>query len=214
MGCQPIYLFGLDLALTATQRHTTGADTTIYTQSGFDASQQFPEVPGNYAEKVPTHAIGDWQALDARLATWPSELVINVNDRGAWLGNATLVHPDKFAMVPVSADKESALGNLAAPEPLDALTVGAAFEQIRGVGRRELAGVTELRTTLATGGPEVLAATLRPLFADKTLGRAMGGFALKVMPHLMPPIEGDIGFWQGLLDEFEELLRRTTTVQG
>ncbi len=213
LGCAPIYLFGLDLALTATQRHTTDADASIYAQSGFDASQQFPEVPGNYSEKVPTHAIGDWRALDARLAGWPTPLVFNVNDRGARLGNTALLHPAKFTVAAQSFDKASLLDRLAAPEPVDDVTLAVAFDQIRGVGRRERSTVVELRATLESGGPEAAAAAMRPLFAEKTLGRVMGGFALKLMPHLMPPIEGDKIFWRGLIDEFAELLQQAEQVR-
>ncbi len=204
LGCAPIYLFGLDLALTATQRHTSGAEASIYQESGFDAQQQYPEVPGNYAPTVRTHAIGDWRALDRRLAGWPAGLVTNVNDRGAKLGAATLVHPDQFVLSAPPFDR-ARLDRLPAPAaPADA-ALAAALAPLRaagGRGQREIAG---LRQTLATGGPAALAAALRPWFADEATAHTLGAFSLKMMPHLLPPIEGDVAFWSGLLDEAEEL---------
>ena len=51
-----------------TSTSASGVDATIYTDSGFNAQQTFSEVPGNHHATVPTHALDDWRALDARLA--------------------------------------------------------------------------------------------------------------------------------------------------
>ena len=40
---------------------------------------------------------------------------------------------------------------------------------------------------------------------NATLGPTLGAFSLKLMPHLIPPIESDRGLWDSLLREFEEL---------
>ncbi|MBI2510759.1 MAG: DUF115 domain-containing protein [Opitutae bacterium] len=206
LGCAPIFLFGLDLALSGRQRHTGAADASIYVRSGFDAAQEFSKVPGNWEERVSTHAPGDWRALNARLASFPAGSVFNVNDRGARLENATPVRPDAWTPPEACAKAERlallARGGADAPAPAAAT---AALAELRACGRRLLATTPELRRALAARGPEAVAVALRPVLADPAFGRALGGFALKLMPHLLPPTEGDADFWRGLLDEFEAL---------
>jgi hypothetical protein len=161
-------------------------------------------VPGNYAPAVRTHAIGDWRALERRLATWPAGLVTNVNDRGARLGNTTLVHPGQFGLVAPPFDR-ARLDRLPAPVAPADPALAAARGPMHVAGRRGQDEVAALRQTLASSGPAALAAALRPWFADETTAHTLGAFSLKVMPHLLPPIEGDAAFWSGLLDEAEAL---------
>lgn len=213
LGCAPIYLFGLDLALTSTQRHTTSADASIYTHSGFDASQEHPRIPGNYAATVPSHAAGDWHALDARLATWPAGLVHNVNDRGARLGNTTLVPTATFTCTVPALPKASLLAALPAPTPPDAAVLARAFIQVQDAGRRVHEALPAVRGAFTRGGPASAAEALRGLFADRTIGRALGGFALKLMPHLLPPTEGDPATWQIYIDELAALAALAQTVR-
>jgi hypothetical protein len=216
LGCAPLYLFGLDLSLDASEparRHTAYAEPSLYADSGFDAAQRFPEVPGNYAKSVSTHLIDDWRILDARLAGWPVGLVFNVTDRGAWLSNTTLVHPDNFSLPAAAGDKADLLARLGSPDAADPAVVDAAFSQVRETGRRERASVAVLRAELAKGGPPAVAAAFRPLFADKMLGQVLGAFSLKIMPHLMPPLEGDAAFWSSLIEEYAEVLALAETVR-
>lgn len=210
LGCGPIHLLGLDLALApGAQRHTTGADASLYTQSGFDATQAYPEVPGNFAATVPTHVIGDWRALDRRLASWPAGLVVNVTDRGARLGNTTVVHPEKFRW-PDSAPKAGWLGALDTPAtPADEAIVAAALARLQAAGRQATAVLPHLRAALAAGGPATLVPLLRRVLADETTGRMLGAYALKLMPHLLPPVATDDAFWTTQLDELGDLARLT-----
>jgi hypothetical protein len=216
LGCAPIYLFGLDLALDASEparRHTAEAEPALYKDSGFDANQRFPEIPGNYTRTVPSHIVGDWRLLDARLAGWPAGLVYNVTDRGASLSNTTLVHPDNFSLPAPADNKAPMLANLAQCEPTEPIVLEAVFSQLRETGRKESMAISGLRVLLAKGGPPAVAAAFRPLFADKTLGRVLGAFSLKIMPHLMPPLEGDAAFWSLLIEEYAELLALAQTVR-
>ena len=66
LGCSPICLFGMDLAFNSegpVRRHHESVDASVYANSGFNARQQFPRAPGNFAPAVPTHVIGDWRAF-------------------------------------------------------------------------------------------------------------------------------------------------------
>ncbi len=208
LGCAPICLFGMDLALSdagAMQRHHGKVDASLYTQSGFQAQQRFPKIPGNFAHEVPTHVYGDWRALDRRLAGWPPELVWVVTDRGARLQQTRVVRPADLCLPPADIDKEPLLAGLAAPIPTSA--------EVRQQVARKLAGLAEDLTSrtpafprlLERNGPTRLAEALRPLFVAPDIGQMLGAFSLKLLPHLMPPIQPDRAPWRRLLEELDGL---------
>jgi hypothetical protein len=207
LGCAPIWLFGLDLSVDAArpaQRHTAHADPATYRDSGFDPAQPLPTVPGNYSERVPTFALGDWRALSDRLSAWPAGLVFNVTDRGARFGNVTLVPPDQFAPPAPPVEKSAALLRLATPEPAPPAAADA-LALMRAAGRQAGPLIDPLRTTLAANGPAAVAPILRKFFADPANGQIFGAFTFKLLPHLMPPVEGDDACWRALIDEFAAL---------
>jgi hypothetical protein len=215
LGCSPIYLFGLDLALDPAapgSRHNSAADPTVYAASGFDPLQRLPKVPGNFCSGVATHVYGDWQALNRRLSLWPQDLVFNVNDRGARLDNTTLVHPDAFAVTAPAGAKFGPLGRLSPPERVPDAALSSALGSLRRLGETGNASITTFRDVLELGGPEALCIRLRQLFADRDFGRALGSFSMKVMPHLVPPTEDNPAFWSALLDELEELVKTASEV--
>lgn len=207
LGCNPIYLFGLDLAVdpaNQARRHQQDADPALYKNSRYDPTARLPRVPGNYTETVPCFALGDWHDLDVRLAAQTDVTVFNVNDRGARLRGTTLVHPERFSCGPSAAPKAGALAALSPAAPTDKAAL-AALARLGAIGVRCEQALPGLRQALARGGPTGLAEAFRPLLLDPDIGRALGGFALKLMPHLIPPLEGAPEFWQSLLGEFEEL---------
>ena len=122
-------------------------------------------------------------------------------DGAARLGSSNVVHPEQFSRPAPALRKTSLLARLAAAP--DAHT--EIFHRLAALGTRAEAALPGLRRTLATAGPAALAAAFRPLVADPDLGRVLGDFALKLMPHLGPPVAGDAADWQLLLDEFTEL---------
>ncbi len=217
LGCDPIYLFGLDLAVDPSdqaRRHHRDADSALYTKSNYDPTARLPLVPGNYAGTVPCFALGDWRELDARLAARTGVRIFNVNDRGARLRGTTLVHPDRFTLTAPADLKQPRLAALPAAEAEPASA--GVLARIRAVGARGAAAVPALRQVFENGGPAALAAAFPPIMLDAETGRALGAFALKLMPHLVPPIEGEPAFWQSLLAEFEEIaaLARTQGIQS
>jgi hypothetical protein len=211
LGCDPICLFGLDLAVdpaNQARRHQQDADPALYVKSNYDPTVALPRVPGNYAETVPSFALGDWRDLDARLAARTTPQILNVNDRGARLRGTTLVHPNAFALRTPTREKSAALVALSAAASPGS-SADFALGKLRAVGTRCTQAIPNLRRALERGGPVALAAAFPPLVLDPEIGRALGAFALKLMPHLVPPIEGDAAFWQSLLDEFTELTALT-----
>jgi len=204
LGCDPVCLFGMDLAVDEAdpaRRHQRDADPALYINSNYDPAAVLPRVPGNYAETVPCFALGDWRALDARLATSSTGRVVNVTDRGARLRGTTVAHPGAFSLDASPVAKAVPLAALSA-EPA---AHPAPLHRLAALGERAQFALPDLRRALALGGPAALAAAFRPLVVDPELGRALGAYALKLMPHLVPPAEGDPARWQTLLDEFAEL---------
>jgi hypothetical protein len=206
MGCAPICLFGMDLALNEEgRRHHKEVEASIYEKPKFEAEREFPRVPGNFAVEVPTHVIGDWRTLDRRLAGWPEGLVWVVTDRGAKLSNTRVVRPEEFVLPGGGRGKQArleALPKVAAP-PREAMRrVGEKFGQFGG---RLLEWAPSLRKTLETGGAPALAASLRSMFATPENGQILGAYALKLMPHLLPPVEEGGTDWGGIIGELEQL---------
>jgi hypothetical protein len=205
LGCGPIYLFGLDLAVDDSdpaRRHQKDADPALYRASNYDPTVRLPRVPGNYAETVPCFALGDWRALDARLADQAPGRVFNITDRGARLRGTTVIHPGQFTLPAPTAEKGPRLARLTAvPREHPAV-----LTRLAALGARAEAALPVLRRAFAVGGPADLAAAFRPLVTDPELGRALGAFSLKLMPHLVPPTEGDRPFWAGLLEEYAALV--------
>ncbi len=231
LGCDPVYLFGIDLAVDPVhpaRRHQQDANPELYLNSNYDPSAQLPRVPGNYTENVPCFALGDWRALDARLAARTSPTIYNVTDRGARLRGTIVVPPDRFTLSAPTLAKESALAALpdiasatlsggSARErrddsPSATASADAALARLRAAGQRCVAAVPQLRAALARGGPAALANLFPETVIDPDCGRGvLGAFALKLMPHLVPPIEGDTAFWAALLDEYAELAHLAAT---
>ena len=205
LGCSPIYLFGLDLAVDDTdpaRRHQKDADPALYHASNYDPTARLPRVPGNYAETVPCFALGDWRALDARLVDRPRGQIFNITDRGAHLRGTTVVHPEQFTFPAPAAEKAPLLARLTATPTEHP----AALNHLAELGARAEAALPVLGRAFAVGGPAELAAAFRPLVTDPELGRALGAFSLKLMPHLVPPTEGDRPFWAALLEEYATLV--------
>jgi len=204
LGCDPIYLFGLDLAVDSTdqaRRHQRDADPALYVQSLYDPAVSLPRVPGNYAPAVPCFALGDWRELDTRLAGRVGSKIFNVTDRGARLRGTTLIHPDDFSVQAPVQPKTAPLSLLDRPS---AELPGVAT-RIRTAGEQCRTALPSLRDALARGGPPALASAFVPLMVGPDTGRLLGAFGLKLMPHLVPPIEGDATFWKTLLAEYGEL---------
>lgn len=214
MGCAPISLFGLDLALSGETRHTAGADAAIYTHSGFTSAQSHPEVEGNWQPVVATHVIGDVRALNERLRGWPVDLLHNVNDRGARLANTMVVRPEDWAGNSDPAPKRAALAALPDATVIDEESADAVLRMIARTGHQLSEQVPALRRAFAERGPSGLVQALRPLLADREQGRALGALALKLMPHLMPPTEGDAAVWQARLTEFEAIVEALASMRA
>ena len=146
----------------------------------------------------------DWRALDERLAARTRPHVFNVNDRGARFRGTTLIPPDQFALDAPEGAKHAALAAVA-PLASDAPAISTALTRLRATAANARRVLPDLQRALDRGGPAALATAFRPLLTDPECSRFLGAFALKLMPHLVPPIEGDAALWRKFVTEFAEL---------
>ncbi|MEI8088488.1 MAG: 6-hydroxymethylpterin diphosphokinase MptE-like protein [Opitutaceae bacterium] len=211
LGCAPIYLFGLDLALdnsNSMQRHTAAVDATLYSKSGFEAEQNHPTVPGNYAETVPTFAEADWRSLDQRLSSWPASLVTNVNDRGARFSNTTLVHPDRFIFSNTTGEKNERLAQLSLPAPSE-IAASTAVNRIGDSLSVASKQIQALHSSFNQRGSLGALDFFRQLMIKEDMQIAFGAFTFKILPHLIDPIDDNSTNWAELIREFEALAQIT-----
>jgi len=210
MGCSPIYIFGMDLSLSeegSVQRHHSDVDKSTYANSGFNAKQNFPRVPGNFADTVPTHVLGDWKALDERIVGYPEGTVIVVSDRGAKLRNTTVIRPEELSLPLTSVSPKDKLDSL--PEPAE--TARASITQIKikinQFGKNMESVLPQLRRQVQSGAIQEVVQWFRRLLVMEDAGKMLGAYSLKLMPCLLPPVETDKAFWENILNELEELVR-------
>ena len=210
LGCEPVCLFGMDLAVDSRgSRHFESVDESIYANSGFKSGSILPLVRGNYEEKVPAFDCGDLRRLGERLASRKHPIIFNVNDRGAHIDGARLVHPVDFE----NQCPFEYTGCMSPPDTKSLMNI----EQVKGrneelilvlreVSRKAVNHLPRLKKSFKKGGSAALVADFRQLLQDKQLGRFLGAFSLKLMPHLVPPITSTPGVWESLLLEYEKLV--------
>jgi hypothetical protein len=212
LGCEPVCLFGMDLAVDSQRkgaRHFETADELIYANSGYKSGSILPLVRGNYEEQVPAFDCGDLRRLGERLASRKHPIIFNINDRGAHIEGTRLVHPADFKNQ-FPFELTEGISPLNMELLLNGEHVKGKFEELtsvlREVSRKAVNQLPRLKKSFKKGGGVVLAADFRKLLQDQNLGRFLGTFSLKLMPHLVPPIEITPSLWESLLLEYEKLV--------
>jgi hypothetical protein len=216
LGCGPIYLFGMDHSVDSKdpQRwHQKHADPEFEKQLGHKSTNAHPTVPGNYQEEIATPLFREWQALDARCAALPANLIFNVIDRGAKLSNTTLMHPHTFAPPENTPAKGPRLEQLAPPDALDQATWADARTVLRSLGDRAALTLSDARREVKAGNYLGAAKILAATFREKEFTLLFGNFTLKLMPHLVRPERVDGSAWRLLIAECEELVELARNVK-
>jgi hypothetical protein len=160
------------------------AENTGRSHIEIDAST-FHQIPGNYEETVPTPFFSDWQETSQTTASISKKRsIINLNDRGAFLEGASLVHPKDF-------DEVKKLLN----ENLSSFTEEglALLQKRRGISGL---GLNQVLTLLATKCDQIWQLLdkhstdskafefFKEIFSDKDNAAMLGDFAFSVMPRL------------------------------
>ena len=178
-----ILLVGMDLSGGGDGR-IRYAESTGRSHIEIDAST-FHQIPGNYEETVPTPFFSDWQETSQSTASFSKKRsIINLNDRGAFLEGASLVHPRDFDEVKKLLEENlSPFG----AEDLDLL------EKRRGITGL---GLNQVLTLLTTKCDQIRKLSekhssdlkniefFKEIFSDKDIASMLGDFAFSVMPRL------------------------------
>ena len=65
--------------------------------------------------------------------------------------------------------------------------------------------ISPLRAELSAHGPASVAPLFRQFLTDRNNAQIFGAFSFKLMPHLLPPADGDEVFWRTCIEEFDQL---------
>lgn len=170
------------------------------------------QVPGNFSETVPTPFLSDWSETSETCAGIAAKRpVVNLNDRGARLQGADLVHPK-------DADElRSALAQPVHPYRPDPALLGRrrglsgpALDQALGqLASRCDQSWSALRPLLLPhASPRDKLNGLRSLLADSDLASLFGDYAFAVMPEIAPGKEPSPDKIDLRLRELRQLLWR------
>lgn len=184
---EAILLVGMDLA-------GGGSGNERYAESTGRAhlqvvANQFHSVPGNHSESVPTPFLSDWSETSeicAKIAV--GRHLINLNDRGARLNGATLVHPDQALEL-----REAFSGIIDPYEPQAELL--AERRGLTGQGLEQVLTTLAIRCDEAWKGlrslvseeevePQDKLQYLRELLGNQEIASLLGDYSFAVMPEI------------------------------
>ena len=150
-------------------------------------ADHYHNIPGNFQDTVPTPFLSDWQETsDFCRQISANKTVINLNDRGAKLEGATLIHPKQIG------ELKSVLNeNL---KPFDSLKINISEKRkcIHGHGLNQLlCQLTAICDQVwakflspIDNKKELPVSILRDILANHDLANLLGDFAFSVMPKI------------------------------
>ena len=168
----------------------------------------YHKIPGNFEPSVPTPFLSDWEETSVLVKEISQRrMIINLNDRGALLDGAVVIHPKDIDEL-----RSVISQNL---KPFEA-TTHAILEKRRSLQGH---GMHQLLTLLATrcdqvwkGFPEQgynsMIDYLKNLLADRDLANLIGDFAFTVLPKIGPESTMDEEELKKALNELQELTWR------
>ena len=190
----------------AIQRHHGAVEADVYAKSGFDPHQQFP---GCQAISPPMfrRMIGDWRALDRRLASWPVGIVWVVTDRGAKPSNTTVMRSENFTLPASELRKNSQLAALSVPQPPAPEAFRVVSSKLALFGKRLEDWAPSFAERSRRAAPHLLLAACVPSLPCRSTVKCLA-LSLKLMPHLLPSDKEDSVDWLTIINELESLGRQ------
>ena len=184
LGPAGIILTGMDLAQGG-KGNERYASSTGRSHVQID-KVHFHKVPGNFEESVPTPFLSDWQETSEMTGEVSRRrLIVNLNDRGAQLQGATVIHPKDIN------ELRSAISESLEPfEPLgeDLLSKKRA---VQGNGMNQILTHMANRCDRSwhgfpkkDGSHREKSDYLKALFADPDMASFLGDFAFTVLPKI------------------------------
>ena len=209
LGPTAILLVGMDLAGGGSGQDRYADSTGRSHMQTF--ANQYHQVPGNHSDTVPTPFLSDWSEtsqLCGKIAS--GRHVVNLNDRGAQLEGASVIHPENFN------ELSQALSEALRPfEPDPSI-----LEESRGISGP---GLDQVLTILATrcdeawkglrpliekddAAPQEKLRYLRELLSNSEIASLLGDYSFAVMPEIAPGKEPDSETLTRRLRELQRIL--------
>lgn len=165
----------------------------------------FHEIPGNFDQTVPTPFFSDWKETSDACSNFSRKRsIINLNDRGAALEGASLIHPNDFEEI-----KKLLSENIS---PLNSM-------EIKHLDKRRSIhgfGLVQVLTLLTTKCDQIWNALehekkasdssefFRNILSDKDTASLLGDFAFSIMPRLTN--QEDITLLDSEIDKLRNLI--------
>ncbi|MFP6900239.1 MAG: hypothetical protein VCA36_04815 [Opitutales bacterium] len=182
---------------------------------GSTTAAHYRRIPGNFKETVSTPFLSDWSETSQQYASIAKQRhLTNLNDRGAKLEGALLIHPEKIEEL-----REALTGNLQSldkrNEILDALhqevNPNPRLEQLVDLLATRCdeirAGLDHLLADGADAPTESRLGFLRRVLGDQDIATLLGDYAFAVIPCILPsmkPTDSQLTHW---LLELRRILR-------
>ena len=183
-------------------KNTNRADIQIF-------ASHYHKIPGNFSDTVTTPFLSDWQETSAFCRKISeNKTIINLNDRGAKLEGATLVHPDQVE------ELKNVLNQIIKPFNSEELALLNKRKSLRGLGLNQLlCQLTTICDSIWDTFPKqenennaILLNFLRETLADHDKAKLLGDFAFSVMPIISPEKKPTLLELKGFSKEIETLI--------
>jgi hypothetical protein len=184
LGPAGIILIGMDLA-------GGGKGDERYAESTGRSHMQihtghFHKVPGNFEPGVPTPFLSDWQETSELTAEVSQRrLIVNLNDRGAQLKGATVIHPKDIK------ELRNAISENLVPFELSGEDLLSKRRAVQGNGMKQILTQLANRCDRAWDGFPNKEGSCRErndyvktLFTDRDMASLLGDFSFTVLPRI------------------------------
>ena len=147
---------------------------------------QYHKVPGNFEPVVPTPFLSDWkETSDLIKEISPRRMIVNLNDRGARLEGATVIHPRDIEDL-----RKATAENLQPCEPASSKILEKR-KSLQGNGMNQLLTLLAARCDQVWENfPEEdynsMIHYLKNLLSDRDIASLLGDFAFTVLPKIAP----------------------------
>jgi hypothetical protein len=172
-------------------------------------SSHFHKIPGNYQDTVLSPFLSDWEETSNYCQKISlSKMVINLNDRGAKLAGATLIHPDQ-----VDELKKALLENLS-PFNAENNNLLSSTKSLKGQGLNQLLCTLAKHCDdcwldfdkLDTENKFSMINFLRARLANKDFASLMGDFAFATIPTITSEKQPSDGELKSMCLELQHLI--------
>jgi hypothetical protein len=184
LGPSAILMVGMDLA-GGGQGEKRYAESTGRSHIQIQATQ-YHKVPGNFEPVVPTPFLSDWKETSDLIKEISSRrMILNLNDRGAHLEGAAVIHPRDID------DLRKAISeNLKPCEPTSSGIMDKR-RALQGNGMNQLltllaARCDQIWENLPTEDYNSMINYLKNLLVDRDIASLLGDFAFTVLPKIAP----------------------------